>query len=390
MATASGKYYAQVTVEDVKTHLRKQRRVPLVDADKNAIVALPEAVKALHRLRDQRDNGDLPLPGRKPMFSSYVTHYFETIEAGAGTKNPGTIANDKYLLGGWAGHLGDRRLDKIREVDIIDYRTKRLKDGVSPRTVNTDVLALRGLLKLAKREGIIKSLPEVEWLKVKTPKRDLFTVADLEALCDAALATNEDGTPVTKNGQQLTDFLRLLAYSGAREQEGIKLRWKDIDSDNEQLTIGAAGDTKNSSSRTVDFNPKLKAHLEDMKTRKAPDSKEEWLFPSPQRGEKDVHARTFRESLKLARAHAVKVQKKAGLKPTLAKRAFHDCRHHFISFAVMSGVDYMTIASWVGHRDGGVLIGKVYGHLADEHKKAMGAKLNFGPAVVQEEEGKAI
>jgi integrase len=66
----------------------------------------------------------------------------------------------------------------------------------------------------------------------------------------------------------------------------------------------------------------------------------------------------------------------------MPKFGFHDCRHHFITMAVMSGVDFMTIASWVGHQDGGVLIGKVYGHLANEHKKAMAERLNFGPAVL--------
>ena len=66
--------------------------------------------------------------------------------------------------------------------------------------------------------------------------------------------------------------------------------------------------------------------------------------------------------------------------------AFHDLRHHFISYCVMSGIDYMTIASWVGHRDGGVLIGKVYGHLADSHKKAQADKLNFRPTVVEASE----
>lgn len=42
---------------------------------------------------------------------------------------------------------------------------------------------------------------------------------------------------------------------------------------------------------------------------------------------------------------------------------FRDLRHHFISMCVMSGIDFMTIAGWVGHKDGGVLIGRVYGHL---------------------------
>ena len=48
----------------------------------------------------------------------------------------------------------------------------------------------------------------------------------------------------------------------------------------------------------------------------------------------------------------------------------------------MSGIDFMTIARWLGHKDGGILIGKVYGHLADDHRKAQAARMNFGPAVM--------
>ena len=44
----------------------------------------------------------------------------------------------------------------------------------------------------------------------------------------------------------------------------------------------------------------------------------------------------------------------------------------------MSGIDYVPIAEWGGHPEGGVLIGKVYGHLADTHKKEQAARLNFG------------
>ena len=103
-----------------------------------------------------------------------------------------------------------------------------------------------------------------------------------------------------------------------------------------------------------------------MATRKAPDSP--WLFPSPRRGDQDRGAKTFVESLRGAR-------KLAGL-PTFGFH--HDCRHFFISYSVMAGIDYMTIAKWVGHKDGGVLIGKVYGHLADEHAKHQASRLTFG------------
>jgi hypothetical protein len=44
----------------------------------------------------------------------------------------------------------------------------------------------------------------------------------------------------------------------------------------------------------------------------------------------------------------------------------------------MSGVDFMTIAKWCSHADGGMLIGKVYGHLSNEHAQRAASKVTFG------------
>jgi len=74
----------------------------------------------------------------------------------------------------------------------------------------------------------------------------------------------------------------------------------------------------------------------------------------------------LRESFKL-------VREKAGL----AWVGFHDLRHFFASQCVMAGIDFMTIAEWLGHQDGGILVGKVYGHLADSHKQEAAQKLRF-------------
>jgi integrase len=84
----------------------------------------------------------------------------------------------------------------------------------------------------------------------------------------------------------------------------------------------------------VDFNFSLETHLADMGTRRAPDSR--FLFPSPQRGAKDLPAKSFIDSLKLTRAVS-------GLEIN-----FHDCRHFFISMAVMNGIDYITKALLLG------------------------------------------
>jgi Site-specific recombinase XerD len=111
-----------------------------------------------------------------------------------------------------------------------------------------------------------------------------------------------------------------------------------------------------------------------MATRRAPDS--EWLFPSPQRGETDKPTKTFRDSFAAAR-------KKAKL-PWVG---FHDLRHYFASTAVMSGIDFKTIAEWLGHQDGGMLLCKVYGHLLPEHRKRMAERLVFQPSILSFSDG---
>lgn len=42
----------------------------------------------------------------------------------------------------------------------------------------------------------------------------------------------------------------------------------------------------------------------------------------------------------------------------------------------MLDIDDMTIARWVGHQRGGILIGKVYGHLSSEHAKRQAKRIN--------------
>ncbi len=340
-------------------------------------------MEALNRLKVNRSDSNLPVLHRSPKFSDYTKTYLDFMRAGQDSgqalKKPATITREDGALKQWAEDLGGTRLDKISLRHINAHKVRRLEAGTNKRTVKIDIIALNNLLNHAIEEGLINTLPKLskegrKQLKSEPKERPLFSAEDLEKLCTAAMEENEDGTPVTKNWLQFCDYIRLLAYCGAREQEALRLRWPDVDFEREQLTIGSDGDTKNKTARKVDFNPKLKAHLLEMQKRRAPDS--EWLFPSPQRGDKDIHAQTFRESLKLVRAHAAKKH------PHLASKAFHDLRHCFASYCVMSGIDFKTVSQWLGHRDGGFLVCKVYSHLSDAHTKEQAQRVNFGSAAV--------
>jgi integrase len=55
----------------------------------------------------------------------------------------------------------------------------------------------------------------------------------------------------------------------------------------------------------------------------------------------------------------------------------HDLRHLFATRCTESGVDIQTVSRWLGHKDGGALAMRVYGHLCDEHSTAMAQKVSF-------------
>lgn len=55
----------------------------------------------------------------------------------------------------------------------------------------------------------------------------------------------------------------------------------------------------------------------------------------------------------------------------------HDLRHLFATRCIESGVDIATVSRWLGHKDGGALALRVYGHLRDQHSSDMAQKVSF-------------
>jgi hypothetical protein len=52
-------------------------------------------------------------------------------------------------------------------------------------------------------------------------------------------------------------------------------------------------------------------------------------------------------------------------------------RHYFASVCVMAGVDFKTVALWLGHNDGGKLVSTTYGHLRREHTREAMVKVRL-------------
>ena len=249
----NGRYYAQLWVSR-EDGAKTARKFPLLTPDGVAVANLAEAKEAADVLRNDRRENVLPTSGHKPKFADYIETYFAKPNVAA--KKPGTLQNERQALNRWKAHLGDMRIDRIEASDIAALRDKRLRGGAHARTVNLDIIALRNVLKAAVEDEYLRELPKAKTLKApKADKRPLLTPSQFAALLAAVPVACE------KNAAQFADYLRFLAYTGAREQEALKVGWDDVDMAGERVTIGTGGVSKNHEARSVEFNDKLGALL---------------------------------------------------------------------------------------------------------------------------------
>ncbi|MEO0797536.1 MAG: tyrosine-type recombinase/integrase [Verrucomicrobiota bacterium] len=172
------------------------------------------------------------------------------------------------------------------------------------------------------------------------------------------LKKNEEGPKAKTAGEgrnkDTGDCARLLMYTGIRIGEARRLQWKHVNWTRNQLHI--PGTKSEAADRIAPLVPEARAFLEKL----FEDNKPSLGDPILRR--KDI--------LKAITASCERLG--------IARLTHHDFRHYFITTCVESGVDFKTIAEWVGHSDGGILIGKVYGHLRDQHSQESAAKVSFG------------
>jgi len=285
-------------------------------------------------------------------FAAYVPHYIGW-HTKMVAKSQVTLDKENYSLSGWAETLGpEKTLRAITRADINRHLEARKAAGLSNRTLNLDVIALGNCLTFAKKEGLVEKVitDDVESLEHTTPVRGLVTESEIEKLCSAS------------PNPSFRDYIKFMMFSGARRESALWVKWSDIDFENRRLNLTK---TKYSKHISVTLNERLESLLQSMLSRRIDDG---WLFPNPS---EPSQVANFRHTLDAAREAS-----------GLTDFQYHSMRHFFISHAVMSGVDTMTIAKWVGHADGGVLIGKVYGHLNDAHLQSQAKKLSFGGAQV--------
>jgi integrase len=158
--------------------------------------------------------------------------------------------------------------------------------------------------------------------------------------------------------------IKFAAFTGLRQGELRELRWKDINFDNNTITIsrsiqlfGTIGHTKTKNGqRIVPLIPSIAQELKELRMASGRPEDEQLVFVG--KDGKRIYGQTLRDNLDTA-----------CLLGKVARIKWHDLRHFYASILLQTyGDDLHKVTSFMGH--GSIeMTRKVYGHWLDDKKR---------------------
>lgn len=354
-------YFARVRIGG--RLIRKSLDTPIMSVARNRLTKLVE---------EERERAEAVRPGMqgKMSFGAAVKVYLERLDGSPDIK----ASTKKYrrqcvaaILKTWPG-LEEVDVRKITKGACHEWAhrfrqqgtkfrapgTKKEREGVSSSRFNNTVTTLRQILKLAVEMGIIVTSPVRDIKRAREIPKELTLPSRAHFPQFVDLIENSGAG----RAQDCADLVRFLAFSGCRIGEAKTVKWADLDWDREELVIrgDALTGTKNWEIRRVPMIPELKVLLSSMREKRANEAP---------------------DSLVLRVNECQNSMNRAARLLGIPRITHHDLRHLFATTAIESGIDIPTVSRLLGHKDGGALAMKTYGHLRQEHAKAAVQKIKF-------------
>jgi integrase len=245
---------------------------------------------------------------------------------------------------------------KISKTDCLNWGA-RFYGQTSPIAYNHTVSVLRRVFDIGLEMGVRYDNPakSVEWVKESSKKLRLPEPHQFEQFL------KEIETSGSGFAKRCAEFVRFLAYGGFRIGEATNVCWHDIDFPRNKIIV--RGDPQTGlkgrlagEDRQVPIIPEMRLLLERLRRERPAETLEDRVMQ-------------VRECQK-AMNRAAKIV-------GLTRITHHDLRHLFATRCIEAGVDIPTVSRWLGHKDGGALAMRVYGHLRDKHSVEMSQKVRF-------------
>ena len=259
----------------------------------------------------------------------------------------------------WPG-MNRTEARRITQPDCKKWAATYAKTA-SPTNYNNTVALLRHVLNVAIEAGVIYSNPAAALKRAAIRGKEIAlpTTDKFNALIDEMRAGH------SRYSISCADFAAGLAFTGCRKGEAGQIEWRDVDFEAGEIIIRGDPETgtKNWELRRVPLIPDACALFERMRSEREGES---------------LDAKVFRVR------ECQKALDRACKKIGINRITHHDLRHLFATRCIESGVDIPTVSRWLGHKDGGALAMKTYGHLRREHSIAQAQRVTFTPVPVKE------
>ena len=269
-------------------------------------------------------------------------------------KSASTYRHYKHCLGLFDESLAKATIDAIDRDDMMDFQAYLYNLGLSARTVKHKTIIVTQFLKVF---GIRGLLNKGDWPTYTEAEPEIYTPEELQRFFEVCSPN---------------DFLlfQFFLHSGFRDAEVRHALWTDID-----FSHGTVKVTRKDSTKGQDwqFQPKSKRVREvplpdfllellqdakrGSKSRLVFPSKAHWKAPNAHPG-----GRPSDEFLEYCKAIAYRAGLNCGdcenyagercaATPCCERFYLHKFRHTFATMHLQSGVDILTVSSWLGHKD---------------------------------------
>jgi integrase len=277
----------------------------------------------------------------------------ERIQNDAGLKPKTKAYYDERLtalLKSWK-ELPALDIRKVSETNVKEW-AKTFK--ASPTAYNHTISILRHVLAIGVEVGARYDNPAT-CLKRVRERPKVLSLPSVKEFNSFVESIRNSGSGHSKPCANLVQF---LAFGGFRISEAKNITWGDVDFDKGHVRV--LGDeehgTKNGEFRFVPMIQDMRTLLERLKT-------------------EDAEAKSSSPVMKVHECQRSmdRAAKEVGIK----RITHHDLRHLFATRCIEKEVDIPTVSKWLGHKDGGALAMRVYGHLRQEHSENMAKKVSF-------------
>lgn len=260
------------------------------------------------------------------------------------------------LLRSWPG-LEKKEIRTITKTDCLNWAA-RFGQSASPTALNHTIGILKALLEIGVEMGARYENP-ARFIKRASERPKKLELPEVGKFENFVSEIENSGSGFS---QPCADLVRFLAFGGFRKSEAASVTWADCDFDRGEITVrgDAVTGTKNWTIRRVPMIPDMRGLLESLRGER-------------QDGPPETPVMRVRECQK-AMDRAARV---VGMR----RITHHDLRHLFALRCIESGVDIPTVSRWLGHKDGGALAMRVYGHLRDQHSVEMARRVTFAASI---------